>query len=104
VTAIHGEGIDALMSAALAFLPKSETEQTSEGELPVAESEDRRQPRLLPVRLRLAIVGGPMSENLPSSIPLPIGTRNCQSHPGTTRDAVDVPFTWKRRGGWRIIC
>ena len=80
VSAIHQRGIDALMTAALASLPAV----TAEGATPEAEAEPP---------LKLAVVGRP---NVGKSSLI-----NALTHservivtpiPGTTRDAVDVPF------------
>jgi GTP-binding protein len=78
VSAIHGEGIEALLDAAVEFLPRTENQSlltsTATG-------------------LKLAIVGRPNVGK--SSI---INALTCSERvvvspiPGTTRDAVDVPF------------
>jgi GTP-binding protein len=98
VTAIHGEGIDALMTAALAWLPPmaetvSDDGQESEievgdGEVAEAASDVRKSEPL-----KLAIVGRP---NVGKSSIINALTKServiVSPIPGTTRDAVDVPF------------
>lgn len=78
VSAIHQRGIDALMEAALAAMP---------AEPPPTESDD------LPPALKLAIVGRP---NVGKSSIINALTNSgrviVSPVPGTTRDAVDVPF------------
>lgn len=78
VSAIHGRGIDALMNAAIAFLPPY---------LPSAAPEQGDPP------LRLAIVGRP---NVGKSSIINALTHSgrvvVSPIPGTTRDAIDVPF------------
>jgi GTPase len=85
VTAIHGEGIDALMQAATAALP-AKSESTSE---------DRS---VAP--LKLAIVGRP---NVGKSSIINALTKSdrviVSPIPGTTRDAVDVPFEVETEAG-----
>jgi GTP-binding protein len=86
VTAIHGEGIDTLLQACFRWLPKftprtaTETPEPVEGEKPVRP-------------LNLAIVGRP---NVGKSSIINALTRServiVSPIPGTTRDAVDVPF------------
>jgi GTPase len=82
VSAIHGEGIAELMEAAVALLPGSNVE-------PSERSEDGSTPE----PLRLAIVGRP---NVGKSSIINALTRServiVTPIPGTTRDAVDVPF------------
>jgi GTP-binding protein len=98
VTAIHGEGIEPLMNAAISLLPigSEKLEVRSENvEDQSSEDELTEKAKLRPVDsvLKLAIVGRPnvgkssIINNLTKServIVSPI--------PGTTRDAVDVPF------------
>jgi GTPase len=84
VSAIHGEGIEALMEVAVARLPESRVEAPAD---PLA-------PRPSPlVPLKLAIVGRP---NVGKSSIINALTRServiVSPVPGTTRDAVDVPF------------
>src|SRR5215510_5908906 len=88
VTAIHGEGIEPLMDAAYALLPESKAEVAeaggSEGDGPQA---------LATGPLKLAIVGRP---NVGKSSIINALTKServiVSPIPGTTRDAVDVPF------------
>jgi GTPase len=83
VTAIHGNGIEALMDAAVAALPETDTPATA---LPQAEAPP-------PKALKLAIVG---RTNVGKSSLINALTRSdrviVNPMPGTTRDAVDVPF------------
>jgi GTPase len=93
VTAIHGEGIEALMDAAMAFLPA----QSLEVENPVVGSGGEEAQAGDDVRksepLKLAIVGRP---NVGKSSIINALTKServiVSPIPGTTRDAVDVPF------------
>lgn len=102
VTAIHGEGIEAMMAAAMAYLPKvdvvpqevSAAADVSEG----AEGSDVRRPAITGP-LKIAIVGRPnvgkssiinALTNSERVIVTPIA--------GTTRDAVDVPFEVETEG------
>jgi GTP-binding protein len=88
VTAIHGEGITDLMEAAMAFLPPIETAPALETpEKPAAADAPASSP------LKLAIVGRP---NVGKSSIINALTKSSRvivsPTPGTTRDAVDVPF------------
>jgi len=95
VTAIHGEGIEALMDAAFALLPpysaESETPSlaTAPGEEGAVKAEGLRKSE----PLKLAIVGRP---NVGKSSIINALTKSdrviVSPIPGTTRDAVDVPF------------
>lgn len=100
VTAIHGEGIDDLMSAALTLLPETveatpsaatRTESTSE-----SENLSERKPE---EPLKLAIVGRP---NVGKSSIINALTKServiVSPIAGTTRDAVDVPFEVETEG------
>jgi len=83
VTAIHGEGIEALMNAAVKFLPDAE----HPGGAPSG-----------PV-LKLAIVGRPNVGKSSIINSLTESQRVIVSPiPGTTRDAVDVPFEVETEG------
>lgn len=86
VTAIHGYGVEALMDAAIAFIPAA-----PEGTLPLADNPDVAPWPTGP--LKLAIVGRP---NVGKSSIINSLTRServiVSPIPGTTRDAVDVPF------------
>jgi GTP-binding protein len=91
VSAIHGEGIAPLMDAATAFLelenPKSKIQNT----LPAAPAVEDTSPAPLP--LKLAIVGRPNVGKSSIINALTNSDRVVVSPiPGTTRDAVDVPF------------
>jgi GTP-binding protein len=92
VTAIHGLGIEDLVTAAVALLPAHALpeplpEPEVEGEEPVAVA-----PKIDPV-LKLAIVGRP---NVGKSSIINALTQServiVSPIPGTTRDSVDVPF------------
>ncbi|MGH8525319.1 MAG: ribosome biogenesis GTPase Der, partial [Gammaproteobacteria bacterium] len=91
VTAIHGEGIEALMNAAVKFLPERD-----------APSDEPTGPAL-----KLAIVGRPNVGKSSIINSLTESERVIVSPiPGTTRDAVDVPFeveTEGRRERWVLI-
>jgi GTP-binding protein len=92
VSAIHGEGIEPLMNAALALLPESTAEQVAEP--------DSLAPRTSHLAaLKLAIVGRP---NVGKSSIINALTQServiVTPIPGTTRDAVDVPFEVETEG------
>jgi GTPase len=96
VSAIHGEGITDLMKAAVALLPpKPATEATAPSEEESTEEapqEEEAKPELQGP-LKLAIVGRP---NVGKSSIINALTQServiVSPIPGTTRDAVDVPF------------
>ena len=91
VTAIHGEGIEPLMDAAVALLPV----QSPKPEVQSPEGEPTENSGLKTVDsvLKLAIVGRP---NVGKSSIINTLTKServiVSPIPGTTRDAVDVPF------------
>ena len=94
VSAIHGGGVEALMEATLALLPESRVEsRESRAETPGAEIQalDPRPSTFEP--LKLAIIGRP---NVGKSSIINALTRServiVSPIPGTTRDAIDVPF------------
>jgi len=95
VSAIHGEGIEPLMTAAMAALPVSQVESGELAPEPgVNSGEENLAPRpLSPAPLKLAIVGRP---NVGKSSIINALTQServvVSPIPGTTRDAVDVPF------------
>ncbi len=100
VSAIHGEGIEALMDAATAFLPIP----APEPEVPSAEAPADADPEAAPPAkprgpLRLAIIGRP---NVGKSSLINTLTQServvVSPIPGTTRDAVDVPFVVETEG------
>ncbi|HEY5043007.1 MAG TPA: ribosome biogenesis GTPase Der [Verrucomicrobiae bacterium] len=86
VSAIHGDGIENLMDAAAALLPESRT-----GFQPVSDSTEDRHDAC--PTLKLAIVGRP---NVGKSSIINALTKServiVSPIPGTTRDAIDVPF------------
>jgi GTP-binding protein len=92
VTAIHGEGIEALMDAATALLPVETPEPAPESEpSDVAPHEPGTRHHATP--LKLAIVGRPNVGKSSIINSLTQSERVVVSPiPGTTRDAVDVPF------------
>jgi GTP-binding protein len=101
VSAIHGHGVPALMDAALRLLPEEEVSQPAElgGAADSAEAGAAGKPADFAGPLKLAVVGRPNVGK--SSI---INTLTASERvivtpiPGTTRDAVDVPFTVETGG------
>jgi GTP-binding protein len=94
VSAIHGEGITELMRAAIALLPPKETpEATTPEESEATEEAPEETKTELQGPLKLAIVGRP---NVGKSSIINALTQServiVSPIPGTTRDAVDVPF------------
>ncbi len=91
VSAIHGEGIEPLVAAALALLPGEKEEHAAPGAPEDGSATAAAGPH--PGPLRLAIVGRP---NVGKSSIINALTRSARvvvsPIPGTTRDAVDVPF------------
>jgi GTP-binding protein len=84
VSAIHGEGIEALVDAAVGALPAAPADEPAPGEEP----------------FKLAIVGRPNVGKSSIINTLTNSERVVVSPiPGTTRDAVDVPFTVTGEGG-----
>ena len=101
VSAIHGEGIESLMNEATALLPESKTESRESSAEAGGESEnkalDTRPSTLVP--LKLAIVGRPNVGKSSIINALIKSARVIVSPiPGTTRDAVDVPFEVETEG------
>ena len=105
VSAIHGVGMDALMTAALALLPPPEIIETEpvveDEETEAAPGEDGETPRARKIKgpIKLAIVGRP---NVGKSSIINALTQServiVSPIPGTTRDAVDVPFEVEAEG------
>jgi GTP-binding protein len=95
VSAIHGEGIQNLMNEAVALLP-----QSAECGVRSAESENPDPESKTPDPLKLAIVGRP---NVGKSSIINALTQSSRvivtPIPGTTRDAIDVPFEVKVESG-----
>ncbi len=97
VTAIHGMGIDALMEAAIKFLPAmpiTEQEPSNESAETVDDSDSPEVRTKRPAGpLKIAIVGRP---NVGKSSIINALTQServiVSPIPGTTRDSVDVPF------------
>jgi len=91
VTAIHGTGIEALMTAAMALIPPPAVADPG-----AAEDTDVK---ALPGPLKLAIVGRP---NVGKSSIINSLTQSARvivsAIPGTTRDSVDVPFEIETEG------
>jgi len=97
VSAIHGGGIEDLMEAAVALLPKSDEEQVKSDEAVPAQATDETEgaapPALPPGPLKLAVVGRPNVGKSSIINALTHSQRVIVSPiPGTTRDAIDVPF------------
>jgi len=95
VTAIHGEGVPALMHEAAKFLPitsTTEPEAAAESLADASETTNNEQ-RTTNEPLKLAIIGRP---NVGKSSIINALTRServiVSPIPGTTRDAIDVPF------------
>jgi GTP-binding protein len=90
LTAIHGYGIEALMDAAIKLLPKSE---------PSVIANTAEPGQGAPKPLKLAIVGRPNVGKSSIINALTNSERVIVSPiPGTTRDAVDVPFEVETEG------
>ena len=98
VSAIHGEGIQPLMDAATALLPKEEKTQPVEGEgeeIPADATDEKAKPRMRRSDgpLKIAIVGRP---NVGKSSIINALTKServiVSAIAGTTRDSIDVPF------------
>ncbi len=95
VSAIHGGGIQDLMEAATALLPPGDKWQvTSDTNAPAGEAEEILSPVTRHVSpLKLAIVGRPNVGKSSIINALTQSSRVIVSPvPGTTRDAIDVPF------------
>jgi GTP-binding protein len=93
VSAIHGEGITNLMDAALALLPADTEPVAIDTEIPAGDTEVKS-PLARPASpLKLAVVGRP---NVGKSSIINALTKSqrviVSPIPGTTRDAIDVPF------------
>lgn len=89
VSAIHGKGIEQLMDASIALLP-----QVPVSDAPLADASELEAENLkLETSLKLAIIGKP---NVGKSSIINSLTKSkrviVSPIPGTTRDAVDVPF------------
>jgi GTPase len=91
VTAIHGEGIEPLMDAALALLPGSGTDTAASIDTVEPAPKEPAEPSRGP--LKLAIIGRP---NVGKSSIINALTKServvVSPVPGTTRDAIDIPF------------
>lgn len=104
VTAIHGEGIEDLVEAAVALLPVPSSELgVPSVELPGPSDEPGAENRELETRnlkpVNLAIVGRPNVGKSSIINALTQSSRVIVSPiPGTTRDAVDVPFEVETEG------
>ncbi len=107
VSAIHGEGIEPLMKAAVGLLevrsPKSEVRTGPPSESREEDVEHAtRNTQQLP--LKLAIVGRPNVGKSSIINALTNSDRVVVSPiPGTTRDAVDVPFERRNGGGAGVL-
>jgi GTP-binding protein len=92
VSAIHGRGVEALLNAVVALLPPPARGGESGAE--PGESPE------VPEPLKLAVVGRPNVGKSSLINALTRSTRVIVSPiPGTTRDAVDVPFELETEGG-----
>jgi GTP-binding protein len=106
VSAIHGEGIENLMNAAVSFLPAAEVAAPeNEAELSAENDEANGEEKKDTLRrapagpLKLAIVGRPNVGKSSIINALTHSERVIVSPiPGTTRDAVDVPFEVETEG------
>jgi GTPase len=102
VSAIHGEGIENLMNAAAAFLPVISDEEpaASDPENPAPVEGEASPPVARPPSpLKLAIVGRPNVGKSSIINALTNSKRVIVSPiPGTTRDAIDVPFEVETEG------
>jgi GTP-binding protein len=104
VSAIHGEGIESLMNAAAAWLPampSDEAQVTSGTTAPTGEAGEILSPVTRhPSPLKIAIVGRPNVGKSSIINALTNSVRVIVSPiPGTTRDAIDVPFEVKVGNG-----
>jgi len=107
VSAIHGEGIQNLMDAAVGLLPEVSSQQSivssnmDDADVPASDQEllTTDSPERKKGSLRLAIVGRP---NVGKSSIINALTKServiVSPIPGTTRDAVDVPFEVETEG------
>ena len=106
VSAIHGEGIEPLLNAAFAELPVEETHSERElpgsenAELPTTEASEATETVIRKKEpLKLAIVGRPNVGKSSIINALTESERVIVSPiPGTTRDAIDVPFEVETEG------
>src|SRR6266850_3522456 len=98
VSAIHGEGIEPLLDAAVALLPPAALEAMP-SEAPASQDAEQAAPIISSAPLKLAILGRP---NVGKSSIVNALTRServvVTPIPGTTRDAVDVPFEVETEG------
>lgn len=99
VTAIHGVGVPALMEAAVALLPASNSEPPAPDSSETNDGHDAKHETRNTEPLKLAIVGRP---NVGKSSIVNALTHServvVSSVPGTTRDSVDVPFDVETEG------
>ena len=99
VTAIHGEGIENLVEAAVALLPVPSSELPVASQEPDAENPEHETEIRKSKPLNLAIVGRPNVGKSSIINALTNSSRVIVSPiPGTTRDAVDVPFEVETEG------
>ncbi len=97
VTAIHGDGIELLMNAAMEFLPKATAVEPVVSSSPDSEEADAaldtEYRKMKSTPLKIAIVGRPNVGKSSIINALTNSTRVIVTPiAGTTRDAVDVPF------------
>ena len=99
VSAIHGEGIEELMKAAIALLPPETEAPAPVEEMIVGEDGEEVVVPKIAGPLKLAIVGRPNVGKSSIINALTHSERVIVSPiPGTTRDAVDVPFVVEADG------
>ena len=93
VSAIHAEGIEGLTDGATALLPVLSATAAGTGQTPLEETQELPKQSRISGPLKLAIVGRP---NVGKSSIINSLTRServvVSPVPGTTRDAIDVPF------------
>ena len=99
VSAIHGDGFEPLMSAALGFLPDSAVESPEEETAVEGATDSAESMPTARGSLKIAIVGRP---NVGKSSLINALTQSqrviVSPVPGTTRDSVDVPFEIETEG------
>ena len=93
VTAIHGEGVNELMEMATAFFSGTPGPKSLDEESEVLAGSEPKTVNIQPSALKLAIVGRPNVGKSSIINSLTKSSRVIVSPiPGTTRDAIDVPF------------
>jgi len=97
ISASHGDGVFELMQTALALLPDGADAAEDEADGAVDESAEGGVSAVVPHRLKLAIVGRP-NVGKSTLVNALLGEERVIAFdaPGTTRDAIEIPF---ERGG-----